>query len=120
MVLIYRTDLLPAGVSLEAALKALQQPCRVVNNTEYTLPLGVLASGQELQTAGLPSGEIEEPMLVFCGFDGDSVSHVLKQLRSLGAPSVALKAVLTPINSRWTSLQLYQELKKEHAFFHKQ
>ena len=40
---------------------------------------------------------------------------LLAALRLCLQPNIALKAVLTPANRRWTAAYLYQELCMEHA-----
>lgn len=63
-------------------------------------------------------GSIRERMMIFAGFEEDAFDAFLASLRENRIGSGALKAVLTPVNARWTSLELYGELFKEReAFF---
>lgn len=67
--------------------------------------------------AGLPAdtgdaaGTFDDEMLVFHEFGDDTLHPLLAKLRQGGG--VALKAVTTPFNSLWTSLQLRNELLRE-------
>lgn len=74
------------------------------------------ASGQEPETTetetGLPL--IEEEMLVMRNFTSRRIDELLMNLRKAGVPKIALKAVVTESNSKWTFYQLYEEIKKEH------
>lgn len=74
--------------------------------------------------AGLPGFEesesgdqlltIDEEVLVLKNFTGQDIDVLLQNIRKTGLPKIALKAVLTESNSKWTFYQLYQEIKQEH------
>ena len=53
--------------------------------------------------------------MVFAGALGDELDEVLLAFRKNGLTGIGLKAVLTASNKSWTSLQLYEELKRERA-----
>ena len=55
-----------------------------------------------------------ELMLVLCGFSQPMVNAFLSLLRASRLPAVPLKAVLTETNQGWNSLELHEELQKEH------
>ena len=80
---------------------------------EYGETLAALTGRAE--RAGVPcetpfSGE----MLVFADFDNGLLNRFLTESRKAHIPAVALKAVLTPTNMSWTSVQLHEEIGKEH------
>ena len=54
-----------------------------------------------------------EEMMVFCGLDPDQLDQFLTKYRQREISPIALKAVLTPYNARWTPGRLCVELKKE-------
>ena len=54
-------------------------------------------------------------MLVMAGLSDAQSDRLLVALRLCLQPNIALKAVLTPANRRWTAAYLYQELCMEHA-----
>ena len=58
--------------------------------------------------------QIPEEILVMKNFTGRRIDALLLNLRKAGVPKIALKAVITEQNSRWTFYQLYEEIKKEH------
>ena len=61
-----------------------------------------------------PIPQIPEEILVMKNFTGRRIDELLLNLRKAGVPKIALKAVITEQNSRWTFYQLYEEIKKEH------
>ena len=84
---------------------------------QYRQPLGALLGlpGFEPlpgQYPGLPFGE---EMLVMFGFRGSMLQDFLRFFREAGLAPVALKAMATPTNIQWSSLQLYEALRAEHA-----
>ena len=52
---------------------------------------------------------------VMAGLSDAQSDRLLAALRLCLQPNIALKAVLTPANRRWTAAYLYQELCLEHA-----
>lgn len=58
--------------------------------------------------------QIPEEILVMKNFTGRRIDELLLNLRKAGVPKIALKAVVTEQNSRWTFYQLYEEIQKEH------
>lgn len=117
MVLLYQVENMPSFPALQAAMAVHRLSYRLVRPDEYMLSLEQLAAGQTPQTPSLPSDDIQEPMMVFCGMAAEEVSSFIDFMRRLGVGPIGLKAVLTPTNRSWTSLQLYRELRREHAFF---
>lgn len=59
-------------------------------------------------------GNFTEEMMVLKDFSSEQLDAFLKFFRQNNLTPVALKAVLTPVTQHWNSLQLYEELKKEH------
>ena len=64
--------------------------------------------------APAPQARFDEAMLVICHMLSDQLDALLEGLRQAGV-RVALKAVLTPSNVAWSSIQLHSELAREHA-----
>ena len=52
------------------------------------------------------------------GFDQGTLDRFLREFSRNRIERVDLKAVLTPGNVRWSSLELYEEIKKEHEALH--
>lgn len=90
---------------------------RTIPKEQYAIPLNVLlgykAPGKLLPSLGV---ELAEPMLVMHGFSSEQVDTVLALLRE-SSIRVDLKAVTTPTNLAWTSLQVYAELRRERESF---
>ena len=57
---------------------------------------------------------IKEEVLVLKNFTSQDIDVLLQHIKKAGLPRIALKAVLTESNSKWTFYQLYQEIKEEH------
>ena len=56
--------------------------------------------------------------MVLAGCVGEDISMPLRVFCEHGLAGVGLKAVVTETNRGWNSLQLFEELKKEHAMMH--
>ena len=113
LILAYNLDAL-AEARLQTLCARLRVRCRAVCADEYSLPLGTLAGIPAAGSTGDASaGSIDEPMLVMCFMLNDTFNAVLQGLRAKGMPRIPLKAVLTPTNVAWNSLQLYEELCRE-------
>ena len=57
---------------------------------------------------------IPEEVLVMKNFTSRRIDELLLGLRKAGVPKIALKAIITEQNSKWTFYQLYEELREEH------
>lgn len=88
--------------------------CIFVKPEQYLQPIGSFigaAEGNSLQYTG---GTLPSEMMVLASFSSSQLDSFLNALRQNKLPPIALKAVLTPDNRNWNSLELYDELKKEH------
>ena len=84
---------------------------RLVEPAEYGLTLSQLVEGQTPETPWAGECFSDELLLVNC--PGPLLDRFLQGFRRNKIPPVGLKAVLTPTNSGWTSLELREELAKE-------
>lgn len=57
---------------------------------------------------------VEEEVLIMKNFTSSRIDELLMNLKRSGVSKIALKAVITDTNSKWSFYELYQELKKEH------
>lgn len=89
---------------------------REVRPEQYLEPVGYLAGMKEMSSNGNVYEEqgFEDEMLVFRGFDGQSLPAFLKEMARNKVERITLKAVITSDNVGWTSIQLHEEIKKEH------
>lgn len=85
---------------------------RLVEPAEYGLTLSQLVEGQTPETPW--AGEcFSEELLLLVNCPGPLLDRFLQGFRRNKIPPVGLKAVLTPTNSGWTSLELREELARE-------
>jgi hypothetical protein len=89
---------------------------RVVQPAEYLHPLGFLLGlpGFEKNPMFNLGQNFSEEMLVMADFGEKQLEDFLQFFRIHELEPVALKAVLTPITRHWNSLQLHDELIREH------
>jgi hypothetical protein len=65
-------------------------------------------TGRQYFGEGLPS-----EMLVFSGLTDSELDKFLKLFKERQLPQIEHKAVITPTNSMWTPVELFEELEKE-------
>ena len=61
----------------------------------------------------------QEEMMVLKDFSSAQMDSFLAFFRENQIPPVALKAMLTPVTQHWSSIQLHDELSREHTLMHK-
>lgn len=111
LILLYNLDT-PKGAKIRRMCLPLGLRTRLVEPAEYGLPLGELVEGKAPETPW--TGEaFEDEVLLLVNCTGPLLDKFLQGFRRNKIPPVALKAVLTPTNSGWTSLELREELAKE-------
>lgn len=94
---------------------------RIVSTPEFLHPLGYLFELPGFQPSpqfNLGANFTDE-MLVLKDFSSEQMDSFLAFFHENQIPSVALKAMLTPVTQHWSSLQLHDELSKEHKLMHK-
>ncbi|HHU72717.1 MAG TPA: DUF3783 domain-containing protein [Clostridiales bacterium] len=93
-----------------------------VNKEDYNQPLGYLAGVKEIEAVEekYEGDELQGEMMVMAGITGKMVDDVLLALRKSGIGRINHKAVLTLTNQYWNTIQLYEELVKEHEEVTKQ
>ena len=85
---------------------------RLVEPAEYGLTMSQLVEGQTPETPW--AGEcFSDELLLLVNCPGPLLDRFLQGFRRNKIPPVGLKAVLTPTNSGWTSLELREELARE-------
>lgn len=94
---------------------------RIVTAPEFLHPLGYLFELPGFQpSSGFNLGaNFSDEMLVLKDFSSEQMDAFLAFFREEQIPSVALKAMLTPVTQHWSSVQLHDELAKEHKMMHK-
>lgn len=94
---------------------------RIVTTPEFLHPLGYLfeLSGFQPSTQFNLGANFSDEMLVLKDFSSEQMDAFLAFFREEQISSVALKAMLTPVTQHWSSVQLHDELAKEHKMMHK-
>ena len=94
---------------------------RIVTTPEFLHPLGYLFELPGFQPcAQFNLGKnFSEEMMVLNNFSSEQMDAFLAFFREEAIPSVSLKAMLTPVTQHWSSIQLHDELTKEHTMMHK-
>lgn len=87
---------------------------RPVERREFGKQLGMLAGLSKDDGTIFSGAGFEEEMLVFVGFSNEQLDEFLQSYRAAKIPPIPLKAVLTSTNVFWNSLQLHEELVREH------
>ena len=115
-VLYYTPEQTPKVNTLKGIFVRLGIRIKNIAPEQVTQQVGYLAGlpgFEEQKTAGeLPV--IKEEVLILKNFTGQDIDVLLQHIKKAGLPRIALKAVLTESNSKWTFYQLYQEIKEEH------
>ena len=94
---------------------------KTVSVTDYLHPLGYLFGlpGSSPSPQFNLGGNFSDEMLVMYNFSQEQRTDFLNFFHREGLAPVDLKAVLTPVAQHWSSLQLHEELVKEHAMMHR-
>lgn len=92
-----------------------------VRTPEFLHPLGYLfgMSGFSPSTQFNLGGNFTDEMLVMKDFSNEQLDDFLDFFKKNGLAPVNLKAILTPVNQTWNSLQLHAELLEERAAMEK-
>ena len=115
-VLLYNFSGTEAGQKLKSILLKMRVRIRLVEPESYLEPVGFLAGIKGIDSSGLTYSEtpFPEQMLIMRGFTGSRIDELLRELKKHRLPPIPLKAVVTENNQYWNSLQLREELIKEH------
>ena len=113
LVLLYSPLALSDSGKLKSVLVQMGVRIKNIGPAQTGQTVGHLAGLKGFEANENPAPPILDPMMVLCGFSSERLDALLKNLRTAGAPRVALKAVLTEHNCVWTLHALYEELKGE-------
>ena len=82
---------------------------------DYLQPIGSFCGLMEKNNAPSFTGEtFTDEMLVMKDFNNELLDRFLFEFRKKQIERVNLKAIVTPQNISWNSLELHEELVKEH------
>ena len=89
---------------------------RHIEPKEYQIPIGVLVGiNQPKQESFYEGEEFTDEMLVMYVPSEELLDKALFLMRKEKV-QVPLKAMVTETNQNWTSMELYEEILKEHKF----
>lgn len=88
---------------------------KTVEKTDYLQKIGALAGVEGIErTEEIYEGEgFEDEMLVINHLTDSQMNKMLAYLKKEGL-NIPLKAALTPTNINWNTLELHEELVREH------
>ena len=114
-ILLFGFDSLLNILALEKAVQPFGVELVPVARQDYHKTLAALAGLDAAPRTVIPyaGGPLGGRMLVLCQLE-KQLDALLPVLRSAGAGSECLKAVLTPHNRNWNPVMLYGELLREH------
>ena len=116
LVLLYEINGKDRERKLKLILVKLGIRIKLVQKEEYLEPLAYLAKLKESESGGeVYEGKLlGDEMMVLVGFSSGRIDALLSEIRKAKLDRINLKAVLTDYNKEWNSIQLCDELKKEH------
>ncbi|HIZ23213.1 MAG TPA: DUF3783 domain-containing protein [Candidatus Blautia faecigallinarum] len=116
LVLLYNFQHEPRTRQIRRYLSSQGIAVSITEPAEYWQPLGFLAGlpGFQKDESFHLGGNFSEEMMVLCGLSPKQTDDFLQFFKTASLAPVDLKAVLTPVNRHWNSLQLREELMREH------
>ncbi len=98
------------------ALLPLKISIKSVDKEDYGHPLGYLAGVNGISACDIPynGSGFDDEMIVMHNFTNKSFDAMIRALNKCGVGRVPLKAVVTPTNKNWNSVQLYEAVKADH------
>ena len=102
----------PRGAKIRRMCLPLGVRTALVPPQAHGLKLEELVAGVQPPADGEPG--FSDELLLLADFTSAQMDALFQGFRRAKIPLVALNAVLTPTNRSWTSVQLYQELLREH------
>lgn len=113
-VLLYNFDSVRLPLA-KRALLPLKISVKAVDKQDYSQQIGYVAGLKGFEkTEDSHAGTFHDEMLVMCGFSGQKINALINALNKGGIGRVPLKAMLTPSNVSWNSVQLYEAVKADH------
>lgn len=93
----------------------------MVTAPEFLHPLGYLfhMNGYDRNPVFNFGQNFTDEMMVLKDFSGKQLDDFLGFFPKENLPPVKLKAILTPVTVHWNSIQLHDELTKEHQMMNK-
>lgn len=101
---------------VKRALLPLKFFLKTVSKEDFSQPIGVLAGikGIEPVEEKYDGDGFDDEMIVMGGFTSAKIDALVRALNKNGIGKIALKAVITPTNVNWNSVELYKAVKADH------
>ena len=101
-------------------MAALTRTCRaigadIVNISSDDIHKSIehLIDNSKSAKAGMDCDENISELLIFDGFNSENLDDFLDVYKGTQAPSIVFKAMVTPVNLKWSPAYLYSHLKSE-------
>lgn len=101
---------------VKRALLPLKFFLKTVSKEDFSQPIGVLAGIKGIEPVeGKYDGDgFDDEMIVMGGFTSAKIDALVRALNKNGIGKIDLKAVITPTNVNWNSVELYKAVKADH------
>lgn len=101
---------------IKRALLPLKFCLKTVNKEDFLQPIGYLAGIKEIEPVKEKYNDngFSDEMIIMCGFTSTKIDALIRALNKNGIGKVNLKAVITPTNRVWSSIQLYEAVKADY------
>ena len=106
---------------VKRALLPLKFFIKTVSKEDFSQPIGVLVGikGIEPVEEKYDGDGFNDEMIVMGGFTSAKIDALVRALNKNGIGKIALKAVITPTNVNWNSVELYKAVKADHEEMNK-
>ncbi len=106
---------------IKMALLPLKMRIRIVEKPQFLQPLGFLAGikGYSESPESFEAEGFDDELMLMSGFTNARINELLSSLYRHGLGKIDLKAVITPVNVGWNSIELYNAVKADHEEMNK-
>ena len=99
--------------AVASACRAVGAEIANISNEDIHKSIEHLVDSSKSAKPGMDCDENISELLIFDGFSSDNLDNFLDAYKGTQAPPVAFKAMVTPVNLKWTPAYLYFHLKSE-------
>lgn len=101
---------------IKRALLPLKICIKTVEKEDFSQPIGCLVGMKDIEPVGEKySGDgFTDEMMLMAGFTSARIDALIRALNKNGVGRIDLKAVVTPTNKDWNSIELYEAVKADH------
>lgn len=101
---------------VKRALLPLKICVKTVDKKDFSQPIGYLVGMKDIEPVEEQYNDngFTDEMLLMSGFTSAKIDALIKALHKNGVGRIDLKAVVTPTNKDWNSIELYKAVKADH------